>query len=148
MNFRQKRSEEPEINLIPLIDVLLMTLIFLLVATSFSRETQLRLRLPEAAAEARSAQSNVLEVGITAQGQYVVRGPDEKQGQAVLNPELDSLQRALRAAAGGKTDLVVVIRADRKTPHESVIRAMDGARRLGFVNITFATQQPSAAGQP
>ena len=93
-------------------------------------------------------QWNGREGGITAQGQYGVRGPDEKQGQAVLNPELDSLQRALRTAAAGKTDLIVVIRADRKTPHESVIRAMDGARRLGFVNITFATQQPSAAGQP
>ncbi len=139
MRFRPRRPEEPEINLIPLIDVLLMALIFLLVTTSFSKMAQLRLQLPEASSEARAEDAG-LRISIDAQGQYFLN--DRQLLQA--SPEV--LRQAMLQAAGGRKDPVVVIQADRRTPHEAVIRVMDVARRLGFMHLTFATQQPAADG--
>ncbi|HSD96954.1 MAG TPA: biopolymer transporter ExbD [Sulfuricaulis sp.] len=136
MNFRPSPDEEPEINLIPLIDVLLMALIFLIVTTSFSTESRLRIRLPEASAEVKENLPS-LRVTIDAKGQYYIAD------QQLLNATPEVLRSALMRAAGGNKDPVVVINADAKTPHEAVIRVMDTARRLGFTHLTFATQQPS-----
>ena len=139
MNFRPTHDEEPEINLIPLIDVLLMALIFLIVTTSFSSESRLRIRLPEASAEVK-ANLPTLRVTIDAKGQYYIAE------QQLLNATPEVLRNALAHAAAGKKDPVIVINADARTPHEAVVRVMDTARRLGFTQLTFATQQPT--GKP
>ncbi len=138
MKFRQSRNEEPEINLIPLIDVLLMTLIFLLVTTSFSNQSQLRLQLPDAASATTLADAHV-RISIDAQGQYFINN------RQLLDGSAEQLIQALRQAAGGRKEPVVVISADRKTPHEAVIRVMDAAQRLGYNHLTFATQQSGAS---
>jgi len=136
MQFRQRFREEPEINLIPLIDVLLMALIFLLVTTSFSREARLRLQLPEAAS-ASQLESASLRIAIDAHGQYFI---NNKQ---LLNASTEALRAAMQQAVGGRKDPVIVVQADRKTPHEAVVRVMDVSRRLGYTHLTFATQAPS-----
>ena len=135
MKFRSRFREEPEINLIPLIDVLLMTLIFLLVTTSFSREARLRLQLPEAVSES-TLESATLRITIDAGGQYFI---NNKQ---LVNASSEVLRQAMQQAAGSQKDPVIVIQADRKTPHEAVIRVMEAARRLGYTHLTFATQAP------
>lgn len=138
MNFRADlpEDEEPELNLIPLIDVLLMTLIFLVVTTSFSSESRLSIRLPEASTAAKD-EAPSLRVTLDAKGQIYLGD------QQILNPTPDVLRAALLRAAAGNKDPLLVIRADGLTPHEAVIRVMDAARRLGFTRLTFATQQPS-----
>jgi biopolymer transport protein ExbD len=135
MNFRPSPDEEPEINLIPLIDVLLMALIFLIVTTSFSNESQLRIRLPEAAPEARENLPSI-RVTIDAKGQYYI-GQEQ-----LLNDKPEVLRSAMLRAAGDMKDPLVIINADGRTPHEAVVRVMDVARRLGFTRLTFATQSP------
>ena len=129
-------TAEPELNFIPLIDVLLMTLIFLVVTTSFSKESQLRIQLPTASADTQLIASPV-RIAIDAKGHYFVNNAQ------LLNNKPETLRRALQQAAGTNQDPVVVVYADAKTPHEAVVRAMDAARRLGFTHLTFATQQPA-----
>jgi biopolymer transport protein ExbD len=136
MNFRTRTREEPEINLIPLIDVLLMTLIFLLVTTSFSHEARLRLQLPQATSDTK-IESATLRIAIDARGQYFI---NDRQ---LLNATSEALRNAMLQAAGGKKDPVIVVQADRKTPHEAVIRVMEATQRLGFTHLTFATQASS-----
>lgn len=136
MNFRRRQAEEPEINLIPLIDVLLMTLIFLIVTTSFSNEAQLRVRLPEASAETRENLPSV-RIAIDAKGQFYIGD------QQLLNATPEVLRSALTRAAGSMKDPLIIVSADGQTPHEAVVRIMDSARRLGFTHLTFATQQAS-----
>lgn len=136
MNFRPTPDEEPEINLIPLIDVLLMALIFLIVTTSFSTEARLNVRLPEASAEVKDKLPS-LRVTIDAKGQFYIAD------QQLLNATPEVLRNALLRAAAGNKDPLIVIHADAHTPHEAVVRVMDSARRLGFTRLTFATQQPS-----
>lgn len=136
MRFRQRFREEPEINLIPLIDVLLMTLIFLLVTTSFSHEARLRLQLPEAASDAK-IESATLRVAIDVSGQYFING------KQLVNASAETLREAMQQAVGGQKDPVIVVQADRKTTHESVVRVMEAARRLGYTHLTFATQAPA-----
>lgn len=137
MNFRPAtQEEEPELNLIPLIDVLLMTLIFLVVTTSFSTEARLSVRLPEASAEVKQ-ETPSLRVTIDAKGHFYMGD------QQLLNATPEVLRSALVRAAAGNKDPLVVIHADAQTPHEAVVRVMDAARRLGFTRLTFATQQPS-----
>lgn len=139
MKFRPPRSEEPELNLVPLIDVLLMTLIFLVVTTSFSKEAHLRIKLPEASVQ-KKVQSNVLRIAIDARGRYYI---NDKQ---LLKTEPEVLRIAMLRAAGSKKDPVIIVAADGKTPHEAVIRVMDTAWRLGYTHLTFATQQPIPRG--
>jgi biopolymer transport protein ExbD len=141
MRFRRIRTtedDEPELNLIPLIDVLLMTLIFLLVTTSFSKEARLSVRLPEAAAEVKDNRPT-LRVAIDAKGQYFIND------QQLLNNSADTLRAAMGRAAAQMKDPLIVIHADAKTPHEAVVRVMDSARRLGLTRLSFATQQPADA---
>ena len=137
MKFRPPRSDEPELNLVPLIDVLLMTLIFLVVTTSFSREAHLRIKLPEASVQ-KTFKAKTLRVSIDARGNYYI---NDRQ---LLKSDPNVLRNAMLLAAGGKKDPVVIVAADAKTPHEAVIRVLDSARRLGYTRITFATQQPQA----
>lgn len=139
MDFRPGEDEEPEINLIPLIDVLLMTLIFLIVTTSFSDHAQLQVQLPEASADPSPA-PDALRITVDARGQYYI---DNRQ---LLNDNVELLYHAMAQAAGDDKERLVVIQADAKAPHESVVRVMDVARRLGLSRLTFATQQPAPEG--
>jgi biopolymer transport protein ExbD len=141
MRFRASEDEEPEINLIPLIDVLLMALIFLIVTTSFAPQASLRIRLPEASVEGKSDQSTV-RVGIDARGQFFV---NDRQ---LVNVTPEVLRQALARAGGGARNPIVVVQADAQAPHGAVVRVMDTARRLGYTHLTFATQQPAAAEVP
>lgn len=142
MKFSDREDEEVQINLTPLIDVVFLLLIFFMVSTTFSRESELRIELPESRDEpVQERPDPVLVVEISAEGAYAVKGPDEDAARQLLGTDRQALHRALAAASGNQTDLVTVIRADRQTPHESVVRAMDMVRRLGHTNITFATQQ-------
>lgn len=141
MNFRPgSDDDEPEINLIPLIDVLVLTLIFLLVTTSFSREAQLNVRLPQAVSEDKP-EPGAVRVTIDPAGHIYFPGSNTK----VLNANSEALRQALVQAAGGQKEPLIVIQADAKAPHGAVVSVMDAARRLGFGRLSFATQQPSGA---
>ncbi|WP_137937141.1 biopolymer transporter ExbD [Chitinivorax sp. B] len=135
MNFRKGRiQEEPEINFIPLIDVLLVILIFLMVTTTYSRYAELQINLPQAEAEKPVDKPTELSIGVDANGRYVI---NEKQ-VAFSSPESFSIE--MKKAAGDQKDPVVIINADAKATHQSVVNIMEAARFAGFGRITFATQ--------
>ena len=135
MKFRNRPTEDPELNLVPLIDVLLMTLIFLVVTTSFSKESQLRIRLPEASTEQKTNDQS-LRILIDANGQFYI---NDKQ---LLNDSPEILRNAISQSARNLKDPIIIIHADGRTPHEAVVKVMDASRRLGYTRLTFATQQP------
>ena len=150
MKFSDRKEDETLINLTPLIDVVFLLLIFFMVSTTFSKESQLRIKLPESSEEeVEEQQSRILEIEINSDGVYAVKGPDEEEARTLLNAGRETLRRALLKVVQAGEDVITVIRADRRTPHESVIRAMDVSRKLGFTNITFATQAlPKESGSP
>ena len=140
MNFRPRKTrDEPEINLIPFIDVLLVILIFLMLTTTYSKFTELQLTLPVADAEQQRDHPKEIIVAVAAYGRYAVNKAAIDAG-----PSLDALANALRAAAaqtgGAGNDSVVIISADATAPHQSVVTVMEAARRVGLTQITFATQ--------
>ena len=146
MKFSRSFQEEVTINLTPLIDIVFLLLIFFMVSTTFSKESQLRIRLPDASPDSEVEQRpSRLVVAITKSGDYSIRGPNESTGHHLLSRERSVLAEAMAKGAQGTDELVVVIRADRKTPHEAVVRVMDVARKLGLVRIPFAAQQPRNA---
>ncbi len=137
MNLRSRSREEPEINLTSLIDVVLLLLVFFMVSTSFVRETEISLRLPEAAAETAPADTDeLLEITITEAGAYLVNG------RPLVNNERRTLRAALERMAGDQRAVPVVIRADAMATHQAVVTAMDVAGQLGFVEISIATVTP------
>ena len=140
MNFRPRKTrDEPEINLSPFIDVLLVILIFLMLTTTYSKFTELQLTLPVADAEQQRDHPKEIIVAVAADGRYAVNKAAIDAG-----PSLDALANALRAAAaqtgGAGNDSVVIISADATAPHQSVVTVMEAARRVGLTQITFATQ--------
>lgn len=138
MNLRPNVREQPEVNLTSLIDVVLLLLIFFMVTTSFVRETEIRLQLPEAETAPTASLDESLEITITAQGDYLVNG------RQVINRRPATLRRAMAQEAGERRDLPVVIRADARASHQAVVTAMDMAGRLGFGKINIATvEQPA-----
>ncbi|MEN6585605.1 MAG: biopolymer transporter ExbD [Sulfuricella sp.] len=135
MNFQRGRSkEEPEINLIPMIDVLLVILIFMMVTTTFSQIAELQINLPSADAEKQLQKPSEIVVGIDASGHYVINRAQ------IVHPDVDALSTALRRAAGDQTDPVIVINADAQATHQSVINVMEASRMAGYSRISFATQ--------
>ncbi|EJE49905.1 biopolymer transport protein [Acidovorax sp. CF316] len=140
MNFRPRTKEEPEINLIPFIDVLLVILIFLMLTTTYSKFTELQLTLPVADTEQQRDHPKEVVVAVAADGRYAVN----KAG--VDGKSVDAVARALREAATaiGK-DSVVIISADAMSPHQAVVTVMEAARRVGLTQITFATQSSAGA---
>lgn len=149
MRFRDRPTEDLEINLTPLIDVVFLLLIFFMVSTTFSKETQLRIKLPEASSPVEAPEERkVIEIQISTQGVFAIKGPADEEPRQLLSTRPVDLRRAIKQAGENLGELVVVIRADRKTPHEAVIRAMDAARRQGHTRITFATQQSLESEQP
>ena len=135
MKFRPRAfREEPEINFIPLIDVLLVILIFLMVTTTYSRFAELQINLPTAEADRQADRAAQIDVVVDAQGRYLVN----RKAVSFSNPVGFSTE--LRSAAAGAKDPVIVITADANAPHQSVINIMEGARIAGFGKITFTTQ--------
>jgi biopolymer transport protein ExbD len=141
VNLRRSRGEEPEVNLTPLIDVVFILLIFFMVSTTFQKESQIKIELPEASGEPVEDRKELLEIVIDAEGRYFI---DQQQ---VVNTELDTLKRAIQKYLGKQTDLPVVIRADRSTPYEAVVRAMDATAQLGLVKMSLATSKPASGGE-
>ncbi len=139
MNFRRGLvREEPEINLIPMIDVLLVILIFLMVTTSYSNFAQLQISLPQATGEETSSSSGKLvNVAVDASEHYAINN--------IHTPFKDvvAFSDALRKAAGSQADPTIIINADAKAPHQSVINIMEAARIAGYGRITFTTQNQS-----
>jgi biopolymer transport protein ExbD len=139
LNFRRKRPEDPEINLIPFIDVLLVVLIFLMLTTTYSKYTELQLKLPVADAEAQRDYPKEVIVGVASDGRYTInRNP-------VAGISVESLSAALTEAARAGKDSVIIISADGAAPHQAVISVLEAARRSGLNQITFAAQ--SSAGR-
>ena len=136
MNLRQSPGDDPEVNLTPLIDVVFILLIFFMVSTTFQKESEINIELPEASGEPLEERKDQLEIVIDANGHYFI---DEQQ---VVNTELVTLKKAIQKFLGDQSDIAVVIRADRTTPYEAVIRAMDATAQLGLVNMSLATSQP------
>jgi biopolymer transport protein ExbD len=134
MNFRSPRLEEPEINLIPFIDVLLVILIFLMLSTTYSKFTELQISLPVADADQARDRPHEIVVAVSADGRYAVnKKPVDGRSVEVLTAEL-------AAAAGGSSDMILIVSADATAAHQSVINVMDAARRAGLSKLTFATQ--------
>ena len=140
MHFRRREPEEPEINLIPFIDVLLVILIFLMLSTTYSKFTELQVTLPVADAEKLREHPREIILAIGADGRYAV---DRK---ALAGRDVESLAAELAAAARDSQDAMIVISADANAAHQSVINAMDAARRANLPRLTFATQSTAAAG--
>jgi len=134
MNFRKPRPEEPEINLIPFIDVLLVILIFLMLTTTYSKFTELQVTLPTADADKARDRPKEIIVAVSADGRYSIKG------KPVDGRSVEALTAELSAAAQGAEDSVVIISADATTAHQSVVNVMDAARRAGLAKLTFATQ--------
>ena len=135
MNFqRGRKRDDPEINLIPLIDVLLVILIFLMVTTTYARFSELKINLPTSGAEQTPNKPKQIEVTVDANGNYQI---DET---TLAQASVDKLAESLKRAAGSDTEPVVVINADAKATHQSVINVMEAARQVGMSRITFATQ--------
>ena len=134
MNFRRLRREEPEINLIPFIDVLLVILIFLMLSTTYSRFTELQLTLPVADAETLRDRPGEIVVAIGSDGRYLLNR------RAIDGRSVELLTAELQAAAGGRADTVLIISADAMATHQSVVNVLDAARRAGLARLTFAAQ--------
>ena len=139
MNFRRHKPEDPEINLIPFIDVLLVILIFLMLSTTYSKFTELQVTLPLADAEKLRDNPREIIVAVAADGSYAINR------KAVDGRSVESLVAELGSAAGGAKDAMIVIAADAHAAHQSVINVMDAARRAGLPRLTFATQASRGA---
>jgi len=134
MKFSRRRLEDPEINLIPFIDVLLVVLIFLMLSTTYSRFTELQINLPAADAEKLRDRPGEVIVAVAADGRYAINR------KAVDGRSVELLTSELAAAAAGRADTVVIISADALAAHQSVVNVLDAARRAGLSRLTFASQ--------
>ncbi len=134
MKFSRRRLEEPEINLIPFIDVLLVVLIFLMLSTTYSRFTELQINLPAADAEKLRDRPAEIIVAVANDGRYAVNR------KAVDGRSVELLTTELAAAAAGRPDTVVIISADALAAHQAVVNVLDAARRAGLSRLTFAAQ--------
>jgi biopolymer transport protein ExbD len=137
MNLRGTRGrDDPEINFIPLIDVLLVILIFLMVTTTYQRIAELQITLPEASADPAKDRPKEINVGIDAQGRYVI------EKTVFTYTTVNAMADLLKRIAGDAKDPVIIINADAQATHQSVVHVMEAARQAGFLHITFATQSP------
>ena len=140
MKFRRQSVANADINLTPLIDVVFLLLIFFMVSTTFTRETQLSIDLPEAEGQQREAVEQEIEILIDESGNYRVNG------QGLVDDRMRTLQSAIYKISSGDTTLPMIITADANTAHQSVVRAMDAAGQMGFVHLTITTRQPGSEG--
>lgn len=136
MNFHRHRRQPIEVSLTPMIDVVFLLLIFFMVTTTFEKEAALKIELPEAKGQEQK-QDKLLEVVIDAQGRYYINHHE------LVNNRIETLKKAMSERVGRGERPVVIISADKKTPHQAVIRALDASRQLGLTHVSFATQKPS-----
>ncbi|HWI36600.1 MAG TPA: biopolymer transporter ExbD [Burkholderiales bacterium] len=135
MNFQRGREKEPlEINLVPLIDVMMVILIFLMITTTYNKYTELQINLPTADADKQMERSNEIAVLVNSQGQYVINR------RPVVFRTIEQLADELKRAASAAKEPVVVISADATATHQAVVRVMEAARVAGLTQITFTTQ--------
>lgn len=139
MRFRRQRSEEVGINLTPLIDVVFLLLIFFMVSTTFTRETQLSIDLPEAEGTVKESSERQIEILVDEAGSYRVNG------QGLVDNRIRTLQAAIYKISAGDTTLPMVITADADAAHQYVVRAMDAAGQMGFVHLSITTRQPAGS---
>jgi biopolymer transport protein ExbD len=143
MNLKPRRHEEPEINIVSLIDVVLLLVVFFMLSSRFTDEGRLHVELPRASAVPPAAQqSEPLVVSVTEAGSYLVNGRE------LINSSPDTLRAALLKQAGADRDMTVTIRADGRATQQSVVTAMDVLGRLGFVRLNIATVRDERAGAP
>lgn len=136
MKFPRQPVEPVDVNLTPLIDVVFLLLIFFMVSTTFTRERELTVELPEASAEAAVETTERLEIEINAEGEYAVNT------QRLVNRNSETLSKAIKDVSKGDTKLPLIITADASTPHQAVVTAMDVAGQLGFSHLRITTRQP------
>ena len=137
MKFRRQRLDDVNINLTPLIDVVFLLLIFFMVSTTFTRETQLSVDLPEAQGQPKEVQDDEIEILIDEGGGYRVNG------QGLVDNRMRTLQAAIYKISAGDTTMPMIITADAQAAHEDVVRAMDAAGQMGFVHLSITTRQPT-----
>lgn len=143
MRIRDFRDDDtPEINLVPLIDVVLCLIIFFVVTTTFDARSVLKLQLPQASGEPPEAQAKALSVLVNADGRYFV---DDREA---LRTDVESLKQTLREVAGNDRERPILLRADARTPHQAVVTAYDALSQLGFHRIMIATAPEQAPGAP
>ena len=138
MKFRRQSRNNDEVNLTPLIDVVFLLLIFFMVSTSFTKETHLKVDLPQANGEPSSDLPEQIEILIAVDGAYAING------RSLVNNKAETLKINLDKLAQGNTKIPLIITADAKTSHQFVVRAMDVAGQLGFVNLRMTTRMPEA----
>lgn len=138
MKFRKERKEMMQVNMTPLIDVVFLLLIFFMVSTSFTKENQLQINLPEAEAEQTSTEDQALILTIQENGSYAING------KVLTNNKVETLMEALKIESGMNLDQSITLIADANATHQSVVTAMDAAGRLGFVNLRISTQEPAS----
>jgi len=139
MNFSRRDKKSVEITLTPMIDVVFLLLIFFMVTTTFSQQSELKINLPEANGTEAEGTEKTIILTINAEGVYFINGEDGLPHQLV-NQKNATLQRALIQKAGDSRLLPFIISADGKTPHQSVVTALDIASQMGFKRVTFATK--------
>ncbi|MGA7539697.1 MAG: biopolymer transporter ExbD [Steroidobacteraceae bacterium] len=143
MNLKPRRHEEPEINVVSLIDVVLLLVVFFMLSSKFADEGRLHVQLPQASAVPPAAErSEPLVVSVTEAGSYLVNGRE------LINSSPDTLRSALLQQAGSNRDMAVTIRADGRATQQSVVTAMDVLGQLGFVRLNIATIRDERAGAP
>lgn len=135
MNMHPFKQEEPEINLISLVDVVLLLLIFLLVSTRFMPQSGLQVDLPEATTQSFQQANNPLRISINQEGEMAVNG------RRLADSRLATLVAALKKAAGDRRHVRVIISADAKAAYQAVVTAMDAARQLGLTHLSLATER-------
>jgi biopolymer transport protein ExbD len=139
VRFNRRKLEEPEINLIPFIDVLLVILIFLMLSTTYSRFTELQVNLPNAESDKLRERPQEIIVAVSGDGRYAIN-KRQIEGRSV-----EMLSTELAAAAAGRPDAMVIISADALAAHQSVVNVLDAARRVGLTRLTFAAQGAGTA---
>ncbi len=132
---RTKRDNDLDLNITPLIDVVFLLLIFFMVSTTFQRESEISIELPEASGKVAKNEKKVIEISIDNQGNYFINQ------RKVKDSNIKTLKKAISMVRGEAKEPKLIISADKMTPHQSVVRAMDAARQLGLVHLTFATRQ-------
>jgi len=137
VNIQPDRKDDLDVNITPLIDVVFLLLIFFMVSTTFERESEIEIVLPQSTADVAPADEFVMQITIDRDGTYFVNG------QRVINTQLETLKQAMQKVAGDRKDPPIILSADAQTPHQSVITVMDAARQLGFVHLNFATTHNS-----
>jgi len=138
VNLQPDDSDEPDVNLTPLIDVVFLLLIFFMVSTTFEHQSRIQVELPEASAEPITPEAESLEIIVDAQGRYFIG--DEQ----VVNSQLKTLKGAIAKVLGERTDMPVIVRADANSPHQSVVTVLDATSQLGLTRISLATTRSTS----